>query len=70
MSLHTTRLVSICDELLSNTNRLKAACKKAGDPWPTSESILLINRVLDIRNELSPPPKPQSIQHHGQSYPK
>lgn len=59
------RLVKICDELLSNTNRLKAAMEAAGKPWPSDESSLLINRVLDIRNELSPPQsKPQTNSHH------
>lgn len=52
-------LVAICDDLLACSGRLRNACEKAGDPWPTEEARKLIDRILDIRNQISPP-KPQT----------
>lgn len=57
------RLLTITDELLACTGRLRTACEKAGTPWPNREAKDLINRLLDIRNLLSPPPKPTTTTH-------
>lgn len=53
MNFAEPRLVRICDDLLACTGRLRAACEKAGDPWPTHEAKTLIDRLLDIRLQLS-----------------
>jgi len=59
MNFAEPRLVTICDDLLACTGRLRAACEKAGDPWPTHEAKHLIDRLLDIRLQLTASPKKQ-----------
>ena len=56
----TEALKVICDELLSATGQLRHAFQKAGAEWPNSEIKDLINRLLDVRNQVSPPTKAQN----------
>jgi hypothetical protein len=51
------KLVAICDELLAATGNLRSICETMGAPWDKSAAAKLINRLLDIRNEVSPPAK-------------
>ena len=55
----TEALMQICDELLAATGALRSICEKMGAPWDKSAADHLINRLLDIRNQLSPPTKPK-----------
>lgn len=52
---HETRLTEICDELLASTGHLRMACEKAGMPWPNPDAKRLINRLLDVRNDIQKP---------------
>ncbi len=49
------RLIAICDELLAATGALRSVCEKMGAPWDRSEAARLIDRILDIRNQVYPP---------------
>lgn len=49
------RLVAICDDLLAQTGALRCICEKMGAPWDKSAAAQLINRILDTRNQISPP---------------
>jgi hypothetical protein len=51
-------LRDLCDELLAATGALRAVCESMGAPWDKSAAAHLINRILDIRNQVSPPKKP------------
>lgn len=51
------KLVAICDELLAATGNLRSICETMGAPWEKSAAAQLINRLLDIRNQVSPPAK-------------
>jgi hypothetical protein len=60
MNPEKTELTAICDELLASTGALRAICETMGAPWDKSAAAVLINRILDIRNQVSPPKKPQT----------
>lgn len=59
----TEALVEICDELLAATGALRAVCEKMGEPWDKSAAAKLINRILDIRNQVYPP-KTNKLKTH------
>ena len=48
-------IVGICDDLLSATGELGHLTKAAGSEWPSYQAATLIDRILDIRNQVSPP---------------
>lgn len=54
----TEALKGICDELLAATGSLRGICEKMGAPWDKSAAAELINRILDIRNQISRPKPP------------
>lgn len=56
----TEAIKDICDELLAATGSLRAICETMGVPWDRSAAVNLINRILDIRNQVSPPAKPKT----------
>lgn len=49
------KLTTICDELLIVCGALRAATKKMGITWETSETARILNELLDIRNEVNSP---------------
>jgi hypothetical protein len=51
------RAKAICDELLACTGALRAAREAAGADIEKEALAGLINRILDVRNEISPPEK-------------
>lgn len=55
------KLVGICDDLLSATGELGHLVKKSGGEWPCAQASTLIDRILDVRNQISPP-KPKTQQ--------
>ena len=59
------RLLEVCDDLLAACGHLRLIREKAGEPWPNSEAKKLINAVLDCRNEISPPKKPQTTSKNA-----
>ena len=62
-------IVSICDDLLAATGELGHLTKESGGEWPSYKAATLINRILDIRNQVSKPtptkPQPTTINGHA-----
>lgn len=54
------KLVGICDDLLSSTGELGHLVKKSGGEWPCAQAATLIDRILDVRNQVSPPTPPKT----------
>lgn len=49
------RLIAICDDLMAITTDLRRTMRREGTPIYTADVRAILDRILDTRNQISPP---------------